>query len=77
MTGYLRLADAKDSYEIADAYLAVGDKVQQTQTSGICERPEKQFQGRVRLGHHTSIYHIRLDIYDLALYADTHMDIRI
>jgi hypothetical protein len=71
MSRYFRLVDAKDSDEIADADLSVGDEVQQTKARGVGERPEKQVEGRIAvppLGHGFSICHICLDIYGVASY---------
>ena len=62
----LRLADAKDFDEVANADLAVGNEIQQAQTRWIGQGAEEQVErGIVLCFRHTpTIQDMRLDIYE-------------
>jgi hypothetical protein len=55
MAGNLRLADAKDLDEIADADLFIRDEVQQTEACGVRQCAEEEVERESRL----SLYHAK------------------
>lgn len=74
----LRLTDAKDLDEIADAYLSIGDEVEQAKPRGVGQGAKQKIdRERFAFSWHGERYYIWLDGYNQAGVGSTHMHERI